>query len=1082
MKRWPILLIIISMAFLSSSSNNLIFSPYQQWEKNIRHSIQAAEYEFRKPFADKEIYDVTNRNQNLRASVFQNVFTVSSRSENWNIKYSLISYGRKNQSQVTSLSAISQKNTLQLVNKELAIHFNNGPRGIRQDFIIYKKPEGKGNLSLILNVQSPFKLHATETMLGHSKNNKLIVAYENLLVVDANGKKIPAKFKLNSNLLAIHVDDTHAVYPLTIDPLTTTPNWSHEQNQANASFGYSVAFVGDVNGDSYGDVLVGAPDYDNGFTNEGRIFLYYGSSTGLNATPAWAYSCGKNDCQLGYSLDGAGKVNNDIYFDFIVGAPNYTNGQTEEGAVYVFHGSATGPAATPNRILERNIAGIHFGTSVSGNAKFNNDTYSDIAIGAPHYSVNHSNQGAVFVYWGNSTSGITTTIRNTLVGSGANVHLGQTVKVLADINQDGYSELIASAPSDSNGQTNEGRIFLHLGTATGLSNTVSWTGEGNSDSAYLGETITAADINHDGKTDLVVGAPRYSDQYTAQGAVYVYYSNGVSFSSTPDIAFYGNSTWEYFGGGLHCGDVNGDSFADIIVGSLYYSGANADEGKVFIYYGTASGVETTARWTKVGGSVEASFGQGIATGDVNGDSTPDLIISSVYESNGQAYEGRVYSFHGAQRGLSTVYSQRFNISQASSQFGFAISSAGDVNNDGYDDLLVGAYNFDNGQTNEGRAFLFLGSSSGVGVTPAWTYEPNQASAQLGIAVAGNCDFNADGYSDIVVGANLFDNGQSNEGRAYIFHGNSSGLPASPTLTIESNKASAQFARSISCAGDINNDGYSDLLVGAPNFQQTLANEGKVFLYKGSSTGLNATAFWTYVSAQATAYLGFSVSFAGDVNNDGHDEILVGAYAYDSTLTNEGAVYLFNGSSGAISSTANWVKYGGVASAQLGYSVSYAKKLNNDSYDDFVIGAPGYKSTLTAEGAALIYYGSSSGPSSNPLIAVGKQTSANLGKTVASVGDIDGDGFHDVAIAAPMYDNGQTNEGRVYIYLGSSVGISITSSWQAEANYASAQYGHALAGDFDLNGDGYSDFVVAAPVYKITNTADGALFTYYGSAN
>lgn len=254
------------------------------------------------------------------------------------------------------------------------------------------------------------------------------------------------------------------------------------------------------------------------------------------------------------------------------------------------------------------------------------------------------------------------------------------------------------------------------------------------------------------------------------------------------------------------------------------------------------------------------------------------------------------------------------------------------------------------------------------------------------------------------------------------------------------------------------------------------------MYKGSASGLSSTPFWTYVAGQATAYLGFAVSFAGDVNNDGFDEILVGAYAYDDTLTNEGAVYLFNGSNSTLSSTPNWSKFGGVASAQLGYSLTYAKKLNNDSYDDFIIGAPGYKSTLTAEGAVFIYYGTAAGPNATPLIATGKQTSANFGKTVASAGDVDGDGFDDIAISTPMYDNGQTNEGRVYIYLGSSVGISITSSWQAEANSASAQFGQSIAGDFDMNGDGFDDLVIGAPVYKINTTGDGAVFSYYGSAN
>lgn len=1049
-----------------------------EWESRVRNQIMQSEY-FTRPV--KNNFEFTNRAKNIRAKIAQTTFEVSSRDERWKISYDLIGFGKNNQIiKPSSLIASAKGPNLSLKNTQLEIYYHNSTAGIRQDFIIYQKPIGQGDLQLYLNVETPFDLYVSDSKVVHSEKNKIMASYENLNVFDARGMKLDAKFVLANHQLKIEVKDQFAQYPIRIDPLTTTPSWVVEQNQANASFGYTVSYVGDVNGDGFGDVLIGAPYFDNGFTDEGRVFLYYGSVNGLQSTVAWSYSCGKVDCQLGYSIDGAGKINNDVYADIIIGAPNYSNGQVEEGAAFIFHGSANGLSATPNRILESNIAGIHFGMSVSGNAKFNNDNFSDIAIGAPHYSVDFSNRGAVYAYWG-STSGISTTVRSTLKGDTYNVQLGQVVKVLGDVNKDGFSDLIASAPSDSNGESNEGRVFLYLGSAGGLGASASWSGESNSVNAFYGESIAAADINHDGLTDLVVGAPRYSDSYSAQGAVYVYYANGTTFNSTPNVSFYGNSSWEYFGGGLFCGDVNGDSFAEIIVSALYYSGANADEGKVYVFYGTAFGIEQTARWTKVGGSSEASFGQGISVGDVNGDSTPDLIISSGYESNGQIYEGRVYAFHGTQRGLNTQYSSRFNFSQGSSQYGFAISSAGDVNNDGFDDLLVGAYNFDNGQTNEGKVFLYLGGANGVSTTEAWSYESNQASATLGIAMAGNCDVNGDGYSDVFVGANKFDNGQSNEGRVFGFYGSNTGLSSSPQWINESNVASGQYGRSLHCRGDFNGDGFNDLIVGAPNYKNTLSNEGKVFLYKGSSLGVSTTPYWTFVSAQATSYAGFDVSFLGDVNNDGNDEFGIGAYAYDKTLTNEGAVFFFYGSTGVLSTQPDWSYYGGVASAQFGYSLSYAKKLNNDDFDDFIVGAPGFKKTLTTEGGVFIFYGASSGPQS-PLVAVGGQASANLGKKVTSAGDVDGDGFDDIAIAAPMYDNGQTNEGRVYIYLGSSVGISITSSWQAEGNLASGQFGQGLAGDFDMNGDGFDDLVIGAPVYKITSNGDGAVFSFYGSAN
>lgn len=1079
--------LILILIFLGCNLGNcpINANDAQSINQKIVTTLNSLEYQMRDSKKNINTYEVTNRKNNLRASFSERNFSIESRSENnkWNINYKLDSiFLSEKKYDLTNLKAEKKQNSLFINNDQIAINYYNSEKGIRQDFIIKKKiNENSNKLKLNLEVNSPFELKALKDKLIHHKNNKAIVYYENLKVFDANHKVLPAAFSLTKNILAINVDTQNATYPITIDPLTTTPNWNAEQNQADAAFGYSLAYVGDVNNDGFGDLLIGAPFFDNGFTDEGRVFLYFGSSTGLAATAGWTYSCGKANCQLGYSVDTAGDVNNDGIKDFIIGAPYYSNGQTGEGAAYIFHGKATAPLTTPKIILESNLAGIHFGSSVSGGAKFNNDLFSDVAIGAPHYSTTYSNQGAVFVYWGSAT-GVINVVKNTITSGAANAQLGQIVKILSDVNKDGYSDLVASAPAQSDGNTNEGKVYLYLGSAGGLASTTSWTGEINVDNANFGETVAVGDINHDGNADLIVGAPRYTDTLNAQGAIFVYYGNGTSFGTTPNVTFKGTTTWEYFGGGLLCADVNGDSFAEIIVSSIYYTGSFTDEGKVFVYYGTSYGIELTPSWSKLGGSSEAYFGLGMAVGDVNKDNTPDLFLSGAYETNGQVYEGKVYAFHGSLRGLNTAYTLRFNYPQASSQFGYSIANAGDTNGDGYDDLIVGAYNYDNGQTNEGAAFLFLGSSTGISsTTPSWIFESNQASAQLGFSVAGNCDFNNDGYKDVIIGANLYDNAQSNEGRAFVFYGRAAGLPTTASWTAEPNVASAQFGYAVACAHDINSDGYDDVLIGAPNLKATLNNEGKAFLYKGSATGLATTAAWTYVGGQASANFGKSVSATMDINNDGFKDIMVGAPAYKNTLNGEGAVFIFKGTSTIPQTTPTWSLYGGVASAAFGTSISYGKKLNNDNFADIIIGAPTYKNTLNAEGAVFVYYGSTTGPTASPLIAYGSQTSANLGKDVTSAGDLDKDGYDDIAVSASMYDNGQTNEGVVYVYMGSAAGVSLSNSWKTEGNLASAQYGQSIAGDADFNGDTFGDLVISAPAYNLTTTADGAVFTFYGSS-
>jgi hypothetical protein len=168
-------------------------------------------------------------------------------------------------------------------------------------------------------------------------------------------------------------------------------------------------------------------------------------------------------------------------------------------------------------------------------------------------------------------------------------------------------------------------------------------------------------------------------------------------------------------------------------------------------------------------------------------------------------------------------------------FGASVSSAGDVNGDGCDDLLVGALYDGNGQTYEGRAYLYLGSASGMETTEAWTAESDQSSAFFGWSVSEAGDVNADGYGDVVVGAPEYNNGSRDEGRAYLYRGSASGLETTAAWTAESDQKGAEFGYSVSSAGDVDADGYDDIVVGAPYYDTHGDQEeegGRVYLYLG----------------------------------------------------------------------------------------------------------------------------------------------------------------------------------------------------------------------------------------------------------
>ena len=160
-------------------------------------------------------------------------------------------------------------------------------------------------------------------------------------------------------------------------------------------------------------------------------------------------------------------------------------------------------------------------------------------------------------------------------------------------------------------------------------------------------------------------------------------------------------------------------------------------------------------------------------------------------------------------------------------------------------------------------------------------ESNQAASLFGTRVAGAGDVNSDGYSDVIIGAYLYDNGQIDEGAAFLYYGSSLGTSTSFFVLLEANQAYASFGQSVSGAGDVNGDGYSDIIVGATNYDNGQTDEGVAVIYHGSSTGINTTAAAIVESNQVNASLGYSVSCAGDVNGDGYSDVIAGAYLYDN---------------------------------------------------------------------------------------------------------------------------------------------------------------------------------------------------------